>query len=103
MGTKKDDWCLKKAFDDERLFILMTRDATAASVVGEWIKQNIGRQPRERLIEALDAAIEMHSRFGEMYDRKEGIVDKCNLCGMVSKTAMLPECANFQCPKRAKK
>ncbi len=29
MGYKKDDPCIQKAFDDERLFVLMTRDNTA--------------------------------------------------------------------------
>lgn len=70
MGYKKNDPCLQKAFEDERLFVLMTRDSSAPLVVGEWIKQNIGIQPREKLIEALDCAIEMFNRQGEMNDRK---------------------------------
>lgn len=70
MGYKKDDPCLKKAYADERLFVLMTRDATAPAVVGEWIKQNIGKQPADKLHEALTCAIEMHENQHEMEQRK---------------------------------
>ena len=70
MGYKNSDPCLQKAFDDERLFVLMARDHTSPLVVGEWIKQNIGHQPREKLIEALDCAIEMHEKNPLMNQRK---------------------------------
>lgn len=70
MGYKNTDPCIQKAFDDERLFVLMTRDGSSPQVVGEWIKLNIGIQPREKLIEALDCAIEMWQRTGEMVERK---------------------------------
>jgi hypothetical protein len=70
MGYKNDDPCIKKAFYDEMLFVLMTRDATAPKTVVEWIKMNIGVQPKEKLHEALDAAIEMHERCMEMNVRK---------------------------------
>ncbi|MEK6883897.1 MAG: hypothetical protein AABY22_29980 [Nanoarchaeota archaeon] len=70
MGYKKNDACLDKAYDDEKIFVLMTRDSTSPLVVGEWIKQNIGIQPREKLIEALDCAIEMSERMGEINQRK---------------------------------
>ena len=62
MGYKNSDPCLQKAYDDERLFVLMTRDETAPDVVMEWVKKNLRLQPREKLIEALDAAIEMSVR-----------------------------------------
>lgn len=70
MGYKKDDPCLKKAFADERIFVLMTRDVTAPKVVIEWIQLNIGVQPKEKLHEALDCAIEMYERCIEMNVRK---------------------------------
>lgn len=73
MGYKTTDSCLQKAFDDERLFVLMTRDITSPKVVCEWIKQNIDIQPKEKLMEALECAIEMSRRFREMNDRKETI------------------------------
>jgi hypothetical protein len=57
MGLKKDDRCLAKAYDDEMLFVLMARDATAPEVVVEWIKQSIRTQPREKLMEALECAL----------------------------------------------
>jgi len=69
MGFKKDDPCIQKAFDDERLFVLMTRDETAPLVVVEWIKNNILRQPSEKLHEALDCAIEMAERQHIMRSR----------------------------------
>ena len=71
MATKKDDKCLINAFDDEKLFVLMARDVTSPLVVIEWIKQNIGLQPREKLFEALDCAIHMHETMAEMNKRKE--------------------------------
>ena len=43
----------------ERTFTLRAQDLTAPSTIGEWIKQNIRTAPREKLIEAIDAAIEM--------------------------------------------
>ncbi len=70
MAYKNDDWCIKKAFNDEKLFVLMARDITSPQIVGEWIKQNIGIQPRERLIEALDCALEMFASCQEMRNRK---------------------------------
>lgn len=70
MGYKKSDPCLNNAFNDERLFVLMTRDLTSPKIVGEWIKENIGIQPREKLIEALDCAIEMFNRQYEISKRK---------------------------------
>jgi len=59
MGYKKTDPCIKNAFPDERLFVLMARDRTAPYVVIEWIKQSLNSQPPAKLHEALDAAIEM--------------------------------------------
>ena len=59
MGYKKDDPCIKKAYDDERLFVLMARDWAAPFVIIDWIRNSIGSQPREKLHEALDCAIEM--------------------------------------------
>lgn len=70
MGYKKDDKCLQKAFDDERLFVLMTRDITSSHVVVEWIKLNIGVQPPEKLHEALDCAIEMFTNAEKFIQRK---------------------------------
>lgn len=68
--TKNDNNCIDKAFDDEPLFALMGRDVTSAKIIGEWIKENIGIQPREKLIEALDCAIEVHERGYELRERK---------------------------------
>ncbi len=65
MGYKKTDKCIEKAFDNERLFVLMSRDATAPRVVIEWIKENISNQPPEKLHEALDCAIEMSRTMGD--------------------------------------
>lgn len=59
MGYKNNDPCIAKALDEERLFVLMTRDNVAPEVVVEWIKLSIRTQPPEKLHEALDCAIEM--------------------------------------------
>lgn len=85
MGYKKDDPCLKKAFADERIFVLMTRDATAPKVVIEWIQLNIGVQPKEKLHEALDCAIEMYERCMEMNVRKNA---------EITNNAILKNCQN---------
>ena len=70
MGYKKDDPCLEKAFDDERLFVLMTRDAQAPQAVLEWIKLSLYSQPEEKLREAFECALEMARNRGEMVERK---------------------------------
>jgi len=70
MGYKATDPCLQKAFDDERLFVLMTRDQSAPEVVLEWIKLNIHRQPDHKLREAFECALEMKNRHTEIQDRK---------------------------------
>lgn len=75
MGFKKDDPCIRKAFPDERLFVLMARDHTAPGVICEWIKRNLGNQPPEKLHEALDCALEMYERCGEFNERKERVTD----------------------------
>ena len=67
--TKNDNNCINKAFGDEPLFVLMGRDVTSAKIIGEWIKENIGIQPREKLIEALDCAIEVHERGYELREQ----------------------------------
>ena len=76
MGYKKDDPCIGKAFDDERLFVLMTRDPFAPQTVVEWIKLSLTTQPPEKLHEALDCAIEMSKRQAEFVDIK----NKCTTC-----------------------
>ena len=71
MGYKNSDPCLKKAYDDERLFVLMARDPSASRVVIEWIKINVISQPPEKLHEALDCAIEMANSQKYFWDKKE--------------------------------
>lgn len=70
MGYKSDDKCIQKAYNDERLFVLMTRDPSAPGVVVEWIKRNIDVQPPEKLHEALDCAIEMAKNCAHFNERK---------------------------------
>lgn len=70
MGYKNTDPCIQKAYDDERLFVLMARDQAAPEVVIEWIKHSIGTQPAEKLHEALDAAIEMWGTQRHFRDKK---------------------------------
>lgn len=70
MGYKNSDPCIKKAYDDERLFVLMARDQAAAYVVIEWIKHSLATQPAEKLHEALDAAIEMYTTQSHFRNKK---------------------------------
>ena len=71
MGYKKNDPCLTKAYDDERLFVLVTRDNTAPEVVMEWIKLNLRKQPAEKLLEAFECALEMVNKEGTIKRRVE--------------------------------
>lgn len=70
MGYKKTDLCLEKAFEDERLFVLMARDYTAPEIVLEWVKKNIHTQPEAKLREAFECALEMSKTFIVMNARK---------------------------------
>lgn len=71
MGYKNDDPCIKKAYPDERLFVLMARDPAAAKVVLYWIVRSFETQPTEKLREAFECAIEMRDNVKKFYDRKE--------------------------------
>lgn len=71
MGYKKTDICIEKAYDDERLFVLMARDPEAPRTIIHWISRSLNTQPPEKLHEALDAAMEMHKAGQTFRDRKE--------------------------------
>lgn len=58
---KHNDTCLAKAYPDEMLFVLMARDASAPAIILEWMKRNIGIQPREKLAEAFECAYAMQN------------------------------------------
>jgi hypothetical protein len=70
MGYKNNDPCIKKAFDDERLFVLMARDAAAPYAIMQWISRSLKTQPPEKLHEALDCALEMLKTSGLINNRK---------------------------------
>lgn len=74
---KNNDPCLENAFEDEMLFILMTRDETAPAVIMEWIKLNLDKQPLEKLKEAFDCAMEMKVNRG--YFQSKAVRKKLNL------------------------
>ena len=106
MGYKKDDKCIAKAFDDERLFVLMGRDFAAPKSIIHWIGNSLGSQPPAKLHEALDAAIEMKNQCEEMNDRKamlkrtsaqtaSGPSRYASLGGMMDGTKAEPERANL--------
>lgn len=71
MGYKSTDPCLEKAYEDERLFVLMTRDVNAPVTVMEWIKISLFNQPDEKLREAFECALEMKNRMAEFKSKKE--------------------------------
>ena len=79
MAYWRNEPCIEKAFDDEMLFVLMGRDETAPLVVLEWIKLNIGKQPEYKLLEAFEAAMEMHRNQIVINDRKNYPKDKSNV------------------------
>lgn len=59
MGYKSNDSCLKKAAEDEILFVLRAKDASSPFVVLEWIKINFEDCPKDKLLEAFNCALEM--------------------------------------------
>lgn len=71
MGYKNSDPCIAKAFEDERLFVLMARDPSAPVVIRYWVELNKGIQPEHKIKEALDCAEEMETRCKEFNQRKE--------------------------------
>src|SRR5688572_17247224 len=71
MGYKKNDLCIEKAYDDERLFVLMARDPQAPEVILKWIAHSLGNQPDDKIREALECAIEMQNKGHIFRERKE--------------------------------
>jgi hypothetical protein len=71
MGYKKTDKCIEKAYDDERLFVLMARDPQAPEVIIKWIAHSLGNQPDNKIREALECAIEMQKTGHIFRERKE--------------------------------
>lgn len=53
----------KAKWNGENTFTLRAQDASAPTVIGEWIKQNIETAPEEKLHQALDIAIAMRERI----------------------------------------
>lgn len=69
MGYKNDDRCILKAYEDERLFVLMARDPAAPKVILHWIAKSIETQPPGKIREALECAIEMQNKGDEFRNR----------------------------------
>lgn len=59
MGYKKSDSCLKKAADDEMLFVLRAQDISSPLIVLDWIRWNFLSVGEDKLREAFEAALEM--------------------------------------------
>lgn len=69
MGTKSEELaraargegCLGKAADDEPLFVLRAQDASAPSIVRQWVSWNVGTLAPEKREEALALAARMEA------------------------------------------
>lgn len=59
ISTKHTSQCLRKAGEDEPIFVLRAKDPTAPQVIVKWVAENIGVQPFEKLQGALALAHEM--------------------------------------------
>lgn len=59
MSTKHNSQCLLKAGDDEPIFVLRAKDPTAPAVIVKWVAENIGKQPYDKLMEAVKVAHDM--------------------------------------------
>lgn len=77
MGYKKDDPCLQKAYDDEKLFVLMARDDKAPRTILHWISESFYDQPDAKLREAFECALEM--KHNQKYFRLEATKEKFGL------------------------
>jgi hypothetical protein len=63
----------KTVLPEEKKFTLLARDFSSPSVICEWIKQNIGVQPDDKLRSALEVAIEMSNQSSDIVSKKEEI------------------------------
>jgi hypothetical protein len=61
MAYKHNDECIRKAGDDEMLFVLRAQDKSSPKVVLEWLKLNWDNpdMTEAKLKEAFNAALEM--------------------------------------------
>lgn len=59
MSYKSIDTCIKKAAEDEMLFVLRAQDVTAPQTVLEWMKINFENLPEAKLREAFECILEM--------------------------------------------
>lgn len=59
MATKHTSPCLKKAADDETIFVLRAQDITSPIIVLEWIKQNFETCPNDKLLKAFQTCLDM--------------------------------------------
>jgi hypothetical protein len=59
MATKHTSPCLKKAGDDETIFVLRAQDVTSPIIVLEWIKANFETCPNDKLMKAFESALSM--------------------------------------------
>jgi len=57
--TKKSNEVLKKAFDDELIFVLRALDETSPTIIMEWIKENLFSATEEKLRGAFEIALAM--------------------------------------------
>lgn len=61
ISTKHTSQCLRKAKDDEPIFVLRSKDATAPKIVRAWASVNQEFQPEEKVKGARDLAEEMEA------------------------------------------
>lgn len=59
MATKHNSPCLRKAKDNEPIFVLRSQDFTSPQIVLEWIKVNFDTCPSEKLLAAFNTALDM--------------------------------------------
>lgn len=77
MGYINDDRCLKKAKEDEPIFVILGRDPVACSTVLHWITESFYNQPEEKLREAFEHCLKMRlypKKFSMVMD-VEGFVE----------------------------
>lgn len=61
MATKYNSPCIKKAGDDEPLFVLRSQDISSPLLILEWIKVNFETCTEEKLQAAFKTAMEMRN------------------------------------------
>ena len=76
MSTKHTSQCLKKAGDNEPIFVIRAKDITGPATIRRWVADNGNIQPIEKLKQALELANEMEEWQALNYNQYDEQIKK---------------------------